>query len=207
VGRGCAPGCCCCALERLYSPCPHTHTTRQTVNAIIENLPRERQTLLFSATQTKSVRDLARLSLQDPEWVAVHEATASADGAAEGTSSSTPSKLVQRWVETPVERKLDVLYSFIKSHLKQKMIVFVSSCKQVRFVYETFCKLQPGTPLMCLFGKQKQMKRLAIFNQFCRKTQVCLICTDVAARGLDFPAVDWVVQVDCPEDVDTYIHR
>lgn len=44
-----------------------------TVNAIVENLPKTRQTLLFSATQTKSVKDLARLSLKDPEYVWVHE--------------------------------------------------------------------------------------------------------------------------------------
>lgn len=44
-----------------------------TMNAIIENLPKKRQTLLFSATQTKSVKDLARLSLKDPEYVWVHE--------------------------------------------------------------------------------------------------------------------------------------
>lgn len=48
---------------------------------------------------------------------------------------------------------------------------------------------------------------MAIFEQFCRKKAVCMIATDVAARGLDFPAVDWVVQLDCPEDADTYIHR
>lgn len=44
-----------------------------TLNAIVENLPKTRQTLLFSATQTKSVKDLARLSLKDPEYVWVHE--------------------------------------------------------------------------------------------------------------------------------------
>lgn len=45
----------------------------ETMNAIVENLPKKRQTLLFSATQTKSVKDLARLSLKDPEYVWVHE--------------------------------------------------------------------------------------------------------------------------------------
>ncbi|KAJ3305986.1 ATP-dependent RNA helicase dbp4 [Blyttiomyces sp. JEL0837] len=169
----------------------------KALNAIIANLPKVRQTLLFSATQTKSVKDLARLSLKDPEYVAVHEQS----------DSATPQNLTQKYVTIELNQKLDMLYSFLKTHLKQKIIVFVSSCKQTRFVYETFCKLHPGIPLMHLFGKQKQPKRLAIFESFCRKTSVCLISTDLAARGLDFPAVDWVIQLDCPENVDTYIHR
>ncbi|KAJ3113952.1 ATP-dependent RNA helicase dbp4 [Phlyctochytrium bullatum] len=168
-----------------------------TLNAIVENLPKSRQTLLFSATQTKSVKDLARLSLKDPEYIAVHE----------DAETATPKLLVQRYIVLELQQKLDMLYSFIKTHLKCKTLVFLSSCKQVRFVFETFCKLQPGVPLMCLHGKQKQQKRLTIFEDFCRKTHVCLFATDVAARGLDFPAVDWVVQVDCPEDAATYIHR
>jgi ATP-dependent RNA helicase DDX10/DBP4 len=77
----------------------------------------------------------------------------------------------------------------------------------VRFVHETFCKLQPGTVLMCLHGKQKQDKRNIIFTKFTQAKSAVLFCTDIAARGLDFPSVDWVLQLDCPEDADTYIHR
>lgn len=46
-----------------------------------------------------------------------------------------------------------------------------------------------------------------IFQRYSASKHALLICTDVAARGLDFPAVDWVIQLDCPDDVDTYIHR
>jgi ATP-dependent RNA helicase DDX10/DBP4 len=170
---------------------------KKTVNAIIENLPRHRQTLLFSATQTKSVSDLARLSLKDPEYIAVHEKA----------SSSTPETLSQNYLVCQLYEKLDILYSFVKSHLHSKCLVFLSSCKQVRFVYESFCKLQPGTVVMCLHGKQKQQRRNIMFEKFCRAKSAVMICTDIAARGLDFPAVDWVLQADCPEDADSYIHR
>jgi len=102
---------------------------------------------------------------------------------------------------------LDILFSFIKSHLQAKVLVFLSSCKQVRFVFETFCKLHPGAPLLHLHGKQKQTKRLEIFNKFSSMKHAYLFATDIAARGLDFPAVDWVVQVDAPENAETYIHR
>ncbi|KAJ1834798.1 ATP-dependent RNA helicase dbp4 [Coemansia sp. RSA 2711] len=170
---------------------------KKTMNAIIENLPRQRQTLLFSATQTKSVKDLARLSLERPEYVGVHEAH----------KYSTPQKLSQHYMVVELPQKLDMLFSFVKTHLSSKIIVFLSSGKQVRFVHEAFSKIKLGVSLLHLHGKQKQMRRAEIFERFKNATKAVLFCTDVAARGLDFPAVDWVVQVDCPEDCDTYLHR
>ena len=53
----------------------------------------------------------------------------------------------------------------------------------------------------------EQNKRTAIYFQFVEKKNAVLLSTDISARGVDFPAVDWVIQVDCPEDVNTYIHR
>ena len=169
----------------------------RVMNSIIENLPVERQTLLFSATQTKSVHDLARLSLTDPQYVAVHE----------HSKSSTPHRLTQSYIVCELPEKLDTLQSFIKSHLQCKTIVFMSSCKQVKYLYEALRRLRPGIPLMALYGRQKQLKRVGIYNDFCQKKAAALFCTDIAARGLDFPAVHWVVQLDCPEDANTYIHR
>ena len=170
---------------------------QKDVDAILEYLPKERQTLLFSATQTKRVSDLARLSLQDPEYISVHEAA----------SAATPKSLQQNYVITPLPEKLDTLWSFIQASKKSKILVFLSSGKQVRFVYESFRHLQPGIPLLHLHGRQKQTARLDITSRFSASKNSCLFATDVVARGLDFPAVDWVVQVDCPEDADTYIHR
>jgi len=83
----------------------------------------------------------------------------------------------------------------------------MSSGKQVRFVYESFRHLQPGIPLLHLHGRQKQSARLDITSKFSASKNACIFATDVVARGLDFPAVDWVIQLDCPEDADTYIHR
>ncbi|KAG2489867.1 hypothetical protein HYH03_011669 [Edaphochlamys debaryana] len=168
-----------------------------TLDAIVANLPQERQTMLFSATQTKSVRDLARLSLTDPEYLAVHAEAA----------APTPLKLQQGYMVTELWQKMDVMWSFIKTHLKAKTIIFLSTCKQVRFVFEAFRKLRPGVPLRCLHGGMKQGKRTGVFYEFCEAQAMVLIATDIAARGLDFPTVDWVLQGDCPEDAATYIHR
>jgi ATP-dependent RNA helicase DDX10/DBP4 len=170
---------------------------QSAVDAILDHLPKTRQTMLFSATQTKKVSDLARLSLKDPEYVSVHEAAASA----------TPSTLKQHYIITPLPEKLNTLYSFIRANLKAKILVFLSSGKQVRFVYESFRHLQPGIPLLHLHGRQKQTARFDITSKFSSSKNSCLFATDVVARGLDFPAVDWVIQLDCPEDAETYIHR
>ncbi|EAL65432.1 hypothetical protein DDB_G0284017 [Dictyostelium discoideum AX4] len=167
------------------------------LNSIVENLPRERQTLLFSATQTKSIRDLARLSLQEPEYISVYEKDI----------TTTPQNLTQTLCVIPLEMKLNMLFSFIKTHLTSKIIVFFASCKQVRFAHETFKLLNPGTTLFPLHGKMKQWTRLEVFEDFCKKKAGTLFATDIAARGLDFPAVEWVIQVDCPDDIETYIHR
>ena len=74
-------------------------------------------------------------------------------------------------------------------------------------MHAAFSALRPGVSLLCLHGRQKQMKRLAVYTEFCAKKHAVLFATDVAARGLDFPTVQWVVQADAPEDVATYIHR
>ncbi|KAH6795769.1 hypothetical protein C2S51_036755 [Perilla frutescens var. frutescens] len=170
---------------------------KKEVNAILSQLPRQKQTLLFSATQTKSVQHLARLNLKDPEYLSVHEESATA----------TPNRLEQTAMIVPLDQKLDMLWSFIRAHLKSRILVFLSSCKQVKFVYEAFKKLRPGIPLKCLHGRMKQDKRMGIYTQFCENHSV-LFSTDVVSRGLDFnKGIDWVVQVDCPEDVDSYIHR
>ncbi|KAG6541361.1 hypothetical protein Mapa_017230 [Marchantia paleacea] len=168
-----------------------------TINAIVAQLNKERQTLLFSATQTRSVQDLARLSLQDPEYLAVH---------AESTAA-TPARLQQTVMIVPLDEKMDMLWSFVKTHLHAKTLVFLSSCKQVKFVNEAFKRLRPGVPVKCLHGRMKQTQRMLVYSSFCETKHSIMFCTDVAARGLDFPAVDWVVQMDCPEDVASYIHR
>lgn len=173
---------------------------REQLNSILEYLPPSRQTMLFSATQTKSVKDLARLSLKKGkvEYVAVR---------AGKDECATPAKLVQNYVICRLDKKLDILLGFIKTHLKSKMIVFFTSCAQVRFAFELLCALQPGMPVMALHGKCKHARRTQIYLDFVRRPGAVLLATDIAARGLDFPSVDWVIQVDAPEDEEGYIHR
>lgn len=171
---------------------------KKQIDSIVSHLPPTRQTLLFSATTSDNVKDLARLSLTNPKKIGV----SSDDGV-----SATPDSLEQFYVRIPLDEKLDVLWSFIKSHLKSKILVFFSSLKQVQYAYESFRTLQPGISLMKLYGRHKQITRLETTSKFTHAQFACLFATDIVARGLDFPAIDWVVQVDCPEDAATYVHR
>ncbi|CAN6175581.1 unnamed protein product [Urochloa humidicola] len=172
------------------------HGFKSQVDAIISQIPRVRQTLLFSATQTKSVKDLARVSLRDPEYISVHEEARTA----------TPETLEQYAMIVPLEQKLNMLWSFIKRHLNSKTIVFLSSVKQVKFVFEIFKKLRPGIPLKCMHGRMAHVVQQAIVADFNESTSV-LFSTDITSRGLDIKNVDWVVQVDCPQGIENYIHR
>lgn len=170
---------------------------QETMNSIIENLPESRQSLLFSATQTKSVKDLARLSLKSPVYVAPSEES----------DLITPTSLQQNYVVIELEDKITMVWSFIKNHLKQKCIIFLSSCKQVKYIYEIFCKLKPGVSMLALYGTLHQDRRTRIYDEFCAKSHCVLFATDIASRGLHFPVVNWVIHLDCPEDTVAYIHR
>jgi len=142
---------------------------------IIKILPKdERQTMLFSATQTTKVEDLARISLRPgPLYINVDEEK----------QFSTVEGLEQGYVLCEADKRFLLLFSFLKKMQKKKVIVFVSSCNCVKYYSEllNYIDLQ----VLDLHGKQKQQKRTNTFFEFCNATQGTLICTDVAARGLD----------------------
>jgi superfamily II DNA/RNA helicase len=111
----------------------------------------------------------------------------------------------QIYVICPSEKRLLLLFTFLKKNRKKKVMVFSSSCMSVKYHNELFNYIDLS--VMCIHGKQKQTKRTTTFFQFCNADSGILLCTDVAARGLDIPDVDWIVQFDPPDDPKEYIHR
>lgn len=83
-------------------------------------------------------------------------------------------------------------------------MVFFSSCNSVKFHSDLLNYVDIVT--LDIHGKQKQQKRTNTFYEFCNLEKGVLLCTDVAAWGLDIPHVDWIVQFDPPDDVKEYIH-
>uniref|UniRef100_A0A669BH59 ATP-dependent RNA helicase n=1 Tax=Oreochromis niloticus TaxID=8128 RepID=A0A669BH59_ORENI len=168
----------------------------EELKQIIKLLPKRRQTMLFSATQTRKVEDLARISLKkEPLYVGVDD----------NKDKATVDGLEQGYVVCPSEKRFLLLFTFLKKNRKKKLMVFFSSCMSVKFHYELLNYID--LPVMAIHGKQKQTKRTTTFFQFCNADSGILLCTDVAARGLDIPEVDWIVQYDPPDDPKEYIHR
>lgn len=168
----------------------------EEMKQIVRILPKKRQTMLFSATSTQKTEDLARLALKK-EPITV--------GIAEQVNEATVDGLEQGYIVCPAEKRFLMLFSFLKRNRKKKIMVFFSSCLSVKFHHELLNYID--LPVMCIHGKQKQTKRTTTFFQFCKAEDGILLCTDVAARGLDIPAVDWIVQYDPPDDPKEYIHR
>jgi ATP-dependent RNA helicase DDX18/HAS1 len=152
--------------------------------------------MLFSATQTTKVTDLARISLRPgPLYINVDEQK----------DASTVDMLEQGYVVCESDRRFMLLFTFLKRNLKKKVIVFFSSCNSVKYHAELLNYID--VPVLDLHGKQKQQKRTNTFFEFCNAPSGILLCTDVAARGLDIPKVDWIIQFDPPDDPRDYIHR
>ncbi|PFH34248.1 DEAD/DEAH box ATP-dependent RNA helicase [Besnoitia besnoiti] len=165
----------------------------EEMNAILQMLPQTRQTCLFSATQSAKVADLARLSLKKPVFVEVKDSVATVRGIQQG------------YVVCPAEERFLLLFTFLKKNREKKIMVFFSSCMSVRFHDELFNYID--LPTTCIHGKKKQNARMSTYYDFCNAEKGILLCTDVAARGLDIPKVDWIVQYDPPDDPKEYIHR
>lgn len=166
------------------------------LRAILKLLPKQRQTMLFSATQTKKVEDLARLSINQKTAIYVEVPSE--------TKQSTVAGLEQGYVTCPSDQRFLLLFTFLKRNKKKKIMVFFSSCNSVKFHAELLNYID--VPVMDIHGRQKQVKRTTTFFQFCKNDTGTLLCTDVAARGLDIPKVDWIIQFDPPDDPKEYIH-
>ena len=190
---------------------------RRQLDAILAVLPKQRRTGLFSATQTAAVRDLARSGLRNPSRVAVqvqaaHAGTPAA-AMADGGRRAVPAELSTRYVVCAPEEKLGQLLAFLKGPGRgQKVIVYCMTCAVVDFLQISLPAVEEGLqgmrPLF-LHGRMKQSARGAAVAAFSGAGLggACLFCTDVAARGLDIPDVDWIVQFDAPQDPQQFVHR
>ncbi|CEF68188.1 Probable ATP-dependent RNA helicase pitchoune [Strongyloides ratti] len=169
------------------------------MHSIIKMLPRKRQTMLFSATHSSKVDELVKEALHsNPIKVGLEEQMYWEEHA-------TVEGLEQGYVVAPSEKRFLLLFTFLKKNRNKKVMVFFSSCASVKYHAELLNYIDIS--VQSIHGKQKQQKRTATFFSFCEASSGILLCTDVAARGLDIPSVDWIVQFDPPDDPREYIHR
>merc|ERR1712127_1142182 len=206
---------------------------RDEIKQILDYLPGNRQTLLFSATgksysmtQFKALTENQKTGERRQLHIITDETEEQAVITNSGTQSVTqPDELKQAYIEVKDEDKINFLYNFLKNKQKQKILIFVSTCKQVGYLHEILQIIQPGTlKVLKLRGSDSHERRLDNYEQFLRKQTGCLIATDIAARGLDISktrlvekrnanqeagskAIDWVLQLDAADSVETYVHR
>lgn len=165
------------------------------LDKILKVLPREgRHTYLFSATMSSKVESLQRASLRDPLRVSISS-----------SSHQTVASLLQRYMFLPYKNKDLYLIHLLNDNIGHSVIIFtrtVNETSRIAILLRTL-----GFGAIPLHGQMTQSARLGALSKFRSRARDILVCTDVAARGLDIPSVDLVVNLDLPADSKTYVHR
>ncbi|KAJ5625891.1 ribosomal RNA processing protein [Penicillium lagena] len=164
------------------------------LDKILRVLPKERRTFLFSATLSSKVESLQRASLSNPLRVSVSS-----------SKYQTVSTLKQAFLLRPHKHKDIYLVYLLNEFAGQSAIVFtrtVHETQRLAFLLRTL-----GFGAIPLHGQLSQSARLGALGKFRSRSRDILVATDVAARGLDIPSVDVVLNFDLPTDSKTYIHR
>lgn len=163
------------------------------LDRILKIIPRDRNTYLFSATMTSKIDKLQRASLLDPVRVAV------------STKYQTADNLVQSMMLVSDGYKNTYLIHLLNEYVGKSIIVFARTCANA----QRSCLLARilGFLAVPLHGQLSQAQRLGSLNKFKSGQANILVATDVAARGLDIPSVDVVINYDIPTDSKAYIHR
>lgn len=178
---------------------------QKQISSIISRLPKLRRTGLFSATQTEAVVELSRAGLRNPVRVEVQVQ----DKRQKDITSKTPSGLHIEYIQCEADEKPLQLIDLLLKNKTQKMIIYFMTCACVDYWGAVLpcLSLLKGFSLIPLHGQMKQKAREKALASFTSLSSGILLCTDVAARGLDIPGVDCVVQYDPPQDPDMFVHR
>ncbi|MGP4107491.1 DEAD/DEAH box helicase [Virgibacillus sp. L01] len=165
----------------------------EDIRNILKNIPDGRQTLLFSATMPKEIRDIATNLMNSPKEVKVK------------SKEMTVTNIEQFFIEVPEKYKFDTLTNHLDINAPALAIVFSRTKKRVDEIAEG---LQArGFRAEGIHGDLTQGKRTSVLNKFKNSRVEVLVATDVAARGLDISGVTHVYNFDIPQDPESYVHR
>ncbi|MCY6485207.1 DEAD/DEAH box helicase [Clostridium aestuarii] len=166
---------------------------REDIETIIKDMPKDRQTLLFSATMPKAILDLTKKYQKNPKIVKI------------GHKQLTVPNIEQKYLEVKEKDKLEVLSRLIDIRNPKLSIIF---CNTKRRVDEITAQLQSrGYFADALHGDLKQHQRDRVMGKFRSGIVEILVATDVAARGIDVEDVEVVFNYDVPQDEEYYVHR
>jgi ATP-dependent RNA helicase DeaD len=165
---------------------------RKDVEKIINECPKERQTMMFSATISLDIDYLSKKYTKNPVEISVD-------------SYVDPSKLTQVYYDVPDNQKFSLLVNLLKKENADLVMVFCNTRRNVDFIANNL--IRAGIDARAVHGGMDQNKRIRVLEEFHRRGLGVLICTDVAARGLDIKGVSHVYNYDIPPVSKDYIHR
>lgn len=165
----------------------------EDMETILGQLPETRQTMMFSATMSPAILEIARKFQKDPETVKVVK------------KDLTVPKVTQYYYEVKQKNKVEVLSRLLDLYAPKLSVVFCNTKKGVEEVVDA---LQGrGYFAEGLHGDLKQIQRDRVMNSFRNGKTDILVATDVAARGIDVDDVEAVFNYDIPQDDEYYVHR
>ncbi len=165
---------------------------QRDVESIIRECPENRQTMLFSATISSDIDYLAQKHTRNAKEISVEP-------------NVDPKKLKQVYYNVETNKKFSLLVHLLKEEKAHLVMVFCSTRKNTDFVARNLWDL--GVKAKAIHGGLLQSKRTKIINDFQENKIMVLVCTDVAARGLDIRGVSHVYNYDIPGETKDYIHR
>jgi ATP-dependent RNA helicase RhlE len=163
------------------------------VRRILSGLPRERQTMLFSATMPPEIVALSREFLRDPRMVHVDSTTVAAVGVAHLA------------LPVPAHLKASLLRELLQDETMSSVLVFTRTKHRADRLARQL--QQWGIPVTVIHGNRSQSQRIRALEGFRGGQHRVLVATDIAARGIDVEGVSHVVNYDVPQEAEVYIHR
>lgn len=165
----------------------------EDMETILSQLPKERQTIMFSATMPDAIQKIAKTFQKDPQIVRVVK------------KELTVPKVTQYYYEVKPKTKVEVMCRLLDMYAPKLSVAFCNTKKQVD---ELVTELQGrGYFAEGLHGDLKQIQRDRVMNSFRNGRTEILVATDVAARGIDVDDVEAVFNYDIPQDDEYYVHR
>lgn len=163
------------------------------IRDVIKHLPRQHQTLFFSATIDTEIKDIAYSIVRNPIRIQI-------------SPEDPVSKNVNHSVAyVEMDDKRFFLERLVREFSESKILVFVRTKVRAERVFAAMQRV--GIPTLTMHGGKEQEDRLSVMNEFKKGDVKVLITTDVNARGIDIPNVDYVVNYDLPDEPENYVHR
>jgi ATP-dependent RNA helicase DeaD len=162
------------------------------VKRIMNKCNKDRQTLLFSATISDEIDEIIRKYMKNPIKVSVQ-------------NSVDPSKLKQVYYDVQDNQKFSLLIHLLKEEKSNLVMVFSNTKRNADFISDHL--KEQGLDAMAFHGNLSQNSRNRVLERFHKSQKFVLVCTDVAARGLDIKNISHIYNYDCPKTSTDYIHR